>query len=244
MPTKLPDATNVQRIPFGRRIANVYPGLSKTAPCVYVNLCYGEGRKLYAEVTKRSHPDLNLIGISGLDWACDMAPWEFPALTADTSPCLGGAEEYLQILTGEIIPQIEERMGFVPQKRVLCGYSLAGMFALWSMYRCTLFDMIGSFSGSVWLPPFCDFTATHEILKKPGRVYLSLGDREKLSSLPLLQSVEERTLDLQRQLRAGGINCAFELNQGGHELNPEWRAARGIITLCSRHPKIFEAPVA
>lgn len=240
MPASSTAQPRPRKFTFGAKTANVYCGNSRSAICVYVNLCYGEGRKLYQEILKRSHPDLNLVGVSGLDWARDMAPWEYPALTDSTSPCLGGAESYLKTLTQEIVPSVESQMGFTPVKRIICGYSLGGMFALWTLYRTPLFDMAGSFSGSLWLPPFADFIASHELLKVPERVYLSLGDREKLSSLPQLQCVERRTAELQRRYLDMGISCAFELNQGGHELNPEWRAARGIIALCSKHPKIFE----
>lgn len=229
------------RLTFNHRyVANIYKGGSKEAYCVYINLCYGEGRKLWQEITKRSHPAFNLVGINGLDWACDMAPWNYPALNKNSSPCLGGAQNYLKTLTDTIVPAVEESLELKPHKRILCGYSLAGMFAIWSLYNTTLFDMVGSISGSVWLPPFNEFIFTHALLKTPERIYLSLGDREKLSTIPLLASVEERTLKLQQHYQELGINCAYELNPGGHELNPEWRTAKGIIALCSKHPKLFE----
>ncbi len=229
----------MEKITFDKCSCCLYPSDKKDAPAVFIPVYEGYGEDVFNELNKKSHAPLNLLVIADINWSYDMAPFCMNALNANTSPCLGGAEGFLRELTQNIIPAAETHFALTPQYRVLCGYSLAGLFSLYALYRTTLFSRVGSFSGSLWLSDFETFYKEHQMQAMPERIYLSLGDQEKKSSHPLLKTVENKTMDVLKYYRALGINCAFELNNGGHEHNVAWRSAKGIIALTSRHPRIF-----
>ncbi len=229
----------MEKLTFKNCSCSLYLSDKKDAPLVYIPVYEGHGEDIFQELAKKSHGALNLIVIADINWALDMAPFYMEAPNANSSPCLGGAEQFLQALTQEIIPSIEKDFALCPPYRVLCGYSLAGLFSLYAMYRTQLFTRIGSFSGSLWMPNFKDFYKHDPSLVQVDRIYLSLGDQEKKSSHPLLKTIEDKTIDCLNYYRGLGINCAFELNNGGHEHNVAWRCARGIMALTAKHPKIF-----
>jgi predicted alpha/beta superfamily hydrolase len=54
----------------------------------------------------------------------------------------GGAELFLESIEKELFPYIESNYRIDPQKRILCGYSYGGLFALF-----TIFNNPGLFSG-------------------------------------------------------------------------------------------------
>ena len=62
-------------------------------------------------------------------------PLEQSVCLQNAEPCTGGADDYLQLLTKEIIPTAEKEVGGVPRWRGIAGHSLAGLFALYSIYR-------------------------------------------------------------------------------------------------------------
>lgn len=64
------------------------------------------------------------------------------------NPFTGGADNYLRLLTEEIIPAAEKEINGVPCWRGIAGYSLAGLFALYGIYQTDLFSRVGSMSGS------------------------------------------------------------------------------------------------
>ena len=62
-------------------------------------------------------------------------PLEQSVCLQNAEPYTGGADDYLQLLTKEIIPTAEKEVGGVPRWRGIAGHSLAGLFALYSIYR-------------------------------------------------------------------------------------------------------------
>lgn len=66
---------------------------------------------------------------------------------------------------------------------IIGGYSLAGLFALWAAYQTDTFKAVAAASPSIWFPGFVDFMKDREIHTK--RVYLSLGDKEEKTRIPL-----------------------------------------------------------
>ena len=225
---------------LGKRFINVFASDDPHAPLVIINIFMGEGEKLYQELSKKPHGKFSLCCIGGLDWGHDMSPWDQKALLKDSSSCSAGARDYLDELCSYLIPEVKKRCTLEPAFLVLCGYSLGGLFALWSLYQTDLFKRAGSFSGSLWFPDFLPFIKTHTLKAVPDRIYLSLGDREKLNSQALIATVEQNTLDTLHFYKTAGINCAFEFNQGGHDLNCDWRCARGILALTAKNPPIFK----
>ena len=76
-----------------------------------------------------------LIAADGADWDRDLSPWPAEGVFRGQT-FAGGAEAYRIRLMGELIPAAEEKLPVRPKKRFLAGYSLAGLFSLWTAFRC------------------------------------------------------------------------------------------------------------
>ncbi len=208
----------------------VYPSAFSAAPLVVLNHFSGNGEELAASVGALDCT-CSLLVVSELDWSRDMSPWESPPVMKNDAPYLGGASDYLSLLTGEIIPQAKRVIGGSPAFSAIAGYSLAGLFSLYSLYNCAVFSRAASVSGSLWFPGFEDFVMTHDFLGKPQRIYLSLGDREARVNNPVVSSVREKTERLAGLFRSRGVDTLFELNPGNHFKDAENRCAKAIAAL-------------
>lgn len=172
---------------------------------------------------------LALAAVSGVDWNRELSPWHSPKAFRGGEDFGGQGLDFLHIMTAALVPLVEQRLGFVPESRMIAGYSLAGLFALWSVFHTDIFEQAASISGSLWFDGFLE----HMEANAPAvqRVYLSLGDKERATRNPRMASVEERTRQAAGLLRAQGIPVTFELNQGGHFQDVPIRIARGINAL-------------
>lgn len=212
----------------------VYPSVDSDRPVVYLNTFAEEGSHVYKELHDAGCPDFTLVAISGLEWDHDMAPWDIPPISKGDTPCTGGADEYLQLLTNEIIPRAEELVQGCVLWRGLAGYSLAGLFALYSVYRTRLFSRIASVSGSLWFPGFKEYVFSQEMKIRPEHLYLSLGDRECKTRNPYLKTVQEHTEEIKAFYMAKGIDMVFQLNPGNHFKDAARRTAAGIAWILGR----------
>lgn len=207
---------------------DVYPSAAPDRPVIYLNAAQGEGDPVWQALRDAQSPDFTLVAVSGLEWDRDMAPWDSPPVFKGGAPCTGGADAYLQLLTEEIVPEAE---ALVPGKvlwRGLAGYSLAGLFALYALYRTDRFSRAASISGSLWFPGFRAFAASHEMGCTPERLYLSLGDQECRTRNPVLRTVQEDTEALCALFRQRGIPTEFRLNPGNHFKDTVQRTAAGL----------------
>lgn len=171
----------------------VYPSSVPDSAIIYLNTFAEEGDKVYQELHNLGCPDFTFVAISGLTWDHDMALWDIPPISKNDTPCTGGADEYLKFLMKEIIPKSEEFVQGRILWRGLAGYSLAGLFALYSLYQTDLFSRVASMSGSLWFPGFTDYVFSHEMKKRPEHLYFSLGDRECRTRNPYLKTVQDNT---------------------------------------------------
>lgn len=83
-------------------------------------------------------------------------------------------------------------------------------------------------SGSLWFPGFEEYAKTHEFVKMPDCVYLSLGDTESKAKNTVLSTVQEKTESLFELYKSKKIQVIFELNKGNHFTEPALRTAKGI----------------
>ena len=196
------------------------------APVVYLNTFGEEGQKVFDALPV--DPPLTLVAVSGLDWDRDMAPWGSPAVFKNAAPFSGGADDYLRLLTGEILPAAERRLAGAPRWRGIAGYSLAGLFAVYALCNTDAFSRAASVSGSLWFPGFREYVLSHTPLRQPDCVFFSLGDRESKTRNPVLRTVQENTEALCEFCRGQGIRTVFQLNPGGHHDHPAQRTAAGI----------------
>ena len=204
----------------------VYPSAAPNRPIIYLNTYQKDDGKVRQSLSHA--PDHTLVVISGLAWDHDMAPWDIPPISKNDTPCTGGADDYLELLTHEIIPRAEGLVEGTVLWRGLAGYSLAGLFALYAIYRTDLFSRIASMSGSLWFPDFQEYAFSHEMKRIPDRLYLSLGDQECRTRNPYLKTVQERTEAIHAFCRQKGIETVYQLNPGNHFQNGIQRTAAGI----------------
>lgn len=165
------------------------------------------------------------------EWADDCSPW---AADANDTHFGGKGGETLWWLLNCAIPAVNETMG-TSDARYLAGYSLAGLFSLWTLYVTDAFAGAASCSGSLWFPGWEEFASEHRVMRKQSRVYLSLGGKEAKTSNPLIATVEEKTKAQLASLANDNhvAQTVLEMNPGGHFSKPEERTAKGIAWLLS-----------
>ena len=130
-------------------------------PVIYLNTVSDEGLQVYEAAQTAGCPSFNLVAISNLDWNRDMAPWDSPAVFKGGEAFTGGADDYLRLLVEEIMPEAEKELPGPPVWRGIAGYSLAGLFALYVIYRTDVFSRVGCMSGSLWFPWFKEHGVQH-----------------------------------------------------------------------------------
>lgn len=210
---------------------NIYPATKTGSPLVVFNAFEDEGAAVHAELEKLETGDFSLATINITDWNADLSPWAIPPVYKNDEPFMGGADAYLETLTGEIIPAIIAELVYEPAYIALTGYSLAGLFALYAMYRTDRFSRIASASGSMWFPDFVEFAKSHEPASLPKKLYLSLGDREARTRNQIMTTVEKNTEVLFEHYKSLGVEAVFEKNPGNHFQDAAQRMAKGIAWL-------------
>ena len=75
-----------------------------------------------------------------------------------------------------------------PRWRGIAGYSLAGLFAVYALYRTDVFARAASVSGSLWFPGFREYVFSHTPLCRPDCVYFSLGLHRALLKFQILHA--------------------------------------------------------
>lgn len=222
------------RFTEGKKVITVYPGGTGSQCAVYLNTYGEQGEEVYKILQNMNRTDFSFITVSELDWNRDMSPWDAPAVVKNDDPFTGGADEYLKLMLNEIMPKAEAELPETTKKRAIAGYSMAGMFALYSLFKTDAFEMAASASGSLWFPGLTEFVLTHETKLKPKKLYFSLGDVEHKVRNLYLRTVQENTEEIEKFFREKGVNTVFELNQGNHFANASERMAKGIAWLTDK----------
>ncbi|MCR5626317.1 MAG: alpha/beta hydrolase [Lachnospiraceae bacterium] len=209
---------------------NIYIYGEKEIPysLVIINTFQGDGSEIFNALKSLTDKDFCLAVVSDIDWNDEMAPWECPPLYKDDVPCTGGADKYLDKLIKDIVPSVKGELVNAPEKIIIAGYSLAGLFAVYSLYKTDLFCSAVSASGSLWFPDFMEYTDNNSFIKRPEKVYFSLGDKEAKTKNQLLSTVENRTTEIYEKYRNMGIDTVFEMNPGNHFKDASFRLAKGI----------------
>ena len=206
----------------------LYLGKQKESPLILLNNYSGDGESVVRAMREINTPDCNLLVVGDLNWDHDMTPWYCPPLSKNDTPCTGGADDYLDLLLTEIMPKAKELIDGTPSFIGIAGYSLAGLFALYASYQCDAFDRVASMSGSLWFPDFKEYALTHEMRKRPAKLYLSLGDREAHTRNSVLMTVRRNTDELVDHYKSLGLDVTWELNPGNHFKDAALRSAKGI----------------
>ena len=218
----------IQELHFGHRRVCLYKLVNGPSPLVY-SIDYHENGQLLLDACKQVDcHGFNLVTISGLHWNQELSPWPIETVVSKDDNFAGNADQWLPMLTEDVVPQVERLLDVPPAWRMLAGYSLAGLFAVWTAHHCDLFRRILSASGSMWYPGWLKYAQEHELNAAVDGVYLSVGDKESTSRNAVLHTVGENTQALAELLAQRGVNTKFELNHGNHFKNPPLRVAKGI----------------
>lgn len=218
----------IQELQFGHRLVRLYKLVNGSAPLVY-SIDYHENGQLLLEACKQVDcHGFNLVTISGLHWNQELSPWPVETVVSRDDRFTGGAPELLPLLTGEVVPQVECLLEEPPTWRMLAGYSMAGLFAVWTAFQTDLFTRILSASGSMWYPGWLEYAREHQLAAPLRGAYLSVGEQESTARNAVLQTVGERTQAMATLLAERGIPAKFELNPGNHFKNPPLRVVKGI----------------
>lgn len=211
----------------------LYPALAENKPVIYLTTYNDDGGEVYAELQKDNCPDFTLVTVSGLNWEAELSPWAAGNLFKYSEMFTGGADAYLQFLTQQVLPQAEAGLNGILW-RGLAGYSLAGLFTIYALYKTDLFSRAASMSGSLWYPGFKDFALKNTLRIAPQHLYFSLGDKEARARNQYLKTVQQCTEELAAHYRSLGINTCYELNPGGHYRDIISRSGAGIKWLLTQ----------
>ncbi len=217
----------------GKNIS-IYISPIPDTPVIYLNTFAEEGGQVYQALQETGCPPFTLVAISGLLWNHDMSPWAIQQVTKNNIPFTGGADAYLKILTEEVIPEVEQIVPGRSLWRGLAGYSLAGLFALYSMYQTEAFARFASASGSLWFPEFKEYAIGSQMKTVPEAIYISLGDKECRTRNLYMKTVQEHTEEIVACYRERGIDIIYKLNPGNHFQDTVRRMASGIAWILAR----------
>ena len=181
-----------------------------------------------AEKLKPLLPPCSLLAFPAPDWDRDLTPWAAPGLSKKEPDFGGGAEAFLAKLLSAIT-EAEGALAAPPQTKLLIGYSLGGLFALWAGTRTDAFPLLASVSGSLWYDGWCEYLEANPC--RAGKVYLSLGEREPKARNPRMAQVGLCTERTEALLRTSGAETTLEWNPGGHFNDPEARMAKAVRSL-------------
>lgn len=213
---------------MSRSIKLVRCASSEDAPLVVLN-CFGdEGEMVASELDKFVCVPYSLLAVTVSDWNISLSPWTAPSVFKGEPDFGDGADEYINELVKDIVPAARASNDLKPGAVYIAGYSMAGLFALYSLYKTDFFTGCASCSGSLWFPGFPGFVSEHEFVSSSPAVYLSLGDREAKTKNPVMATVEDNTKALAELYKSKGYDVLFEMNQGGHFNDPALRTAKGI----------------
>lgn len=177
-----------------------------------------------AEIQNLTDADFHLIAIKIQDWNADLSPWLAPAVFGKEDFGDGAAETLV-----EVLKICDDRN----KTYIIGGYSLAGLFALWTAYQTDAFAAVAAASPSVWFPGFLDYMKANAI--HTGSVYLSLGDREEKARNPVMASVGERIREAYDLMKEQGVNTILEWNQGNHFKDADIRTAKAFAWVMINH---------
>ena len=180
-----------------------------------------------AEIQKNTDKQFSLIAFKIEDWNNELSPWEAPAAFGNKS-FGSGAIDTLEFIESKLIPTVAKRYEFADDVQVILGgYSLAGLFSLWSTYKSNIFSGIAAASPSVWFDGWEEFINNNKPLS--NTIYLSLGDTEEKMKNKVMSVVGDNIRKQEELLKNDNINTILEWNKGGHFSDSDIRVAKAFV---------------
>ena len=178
--------------------------------------------------------NFSLVAFKIEDWNSELTPWEMPLLRGKGN--FGdGAAGTLEFIKNELIPALSEYTNTENKeiKYILGGYSLAGLFSLWSGYQTDIFEGIAAVSPSVWYKKWIEYVEAEKPLSE--KIYLSLGDTEEKTKHQILSKIGENIRKQHEILeKSENVKTVLEWNEGNHFQNPDIRTAKGFLWVMNK----------
>ena len=180
-----------------------------------------------AEIKKNTEKQFSLIAFKIEYWNNELSPWKAPPAFGNKS-FGSGSRETLEFIESRLIPTVKEKYDFSDDvKVILGGYSLAGLFSLWSAYKSNTFLGIAAASPSVWFSGWEEFMNNNTPLS--NIIYLSLGDTEEKTKNKVMSAVGDNIRKQEELLKNDNINTILEWNKGGHFRDSDLRVAKVFV---------------
>ena len=152
--------------------------------------------------------DMAVAMIYPCEWNSMMTPWKSAGNNST-----GDGDVFAEEMVKNIIPVIEEQLGFEQGIRGVGGYSLGGLEALYMSTQYRIFDFAGSVSGSMWYENALEYFENNRMNVK--HAFISLGKREAKTNNPMRKSVLENTVKIVEKTKEYA-ETVFLMENGGH----------------------------
>ena len=170
---------------------------------------------------------LCMISVSIYDWQGELSPWAALAIFGKHD-FAGNAAKFLAELE-DFWKWFKDEHNIESNQVYLCGYSLAGLFALWASSQTNLFTKIAAVSPSVWYFNFVEYMQQNPIQTR--EVYMSLGDKEANAKNKVMATVKDCFDEVIQIVQKQDIPLTYEYNPGNHFQDVELRMTKGIQQL-------------
>ena len=185
-------------------------------------------------IEENTDRNFSLVAFKIEDWNSELTPWEMPLLRGKGN--FGdGAAGTLEFIKNELIPALSEYTNTENKeiKYILGGYSLAGLFSLWSGYQTDIFEGIAAVSPSVWYKKWIEYVEAEKPLSE--KIYLSLGDTEEKTKHQILSKIGDNIRKQHEILeKSENVKTVLEWNEGNHFQNPDIRTAKGFLWVMNK----------
>ena len=185
-------------------------------------------------IEENTDRNFSLVAFKIEDWNSELTPWEMPLLRGKGN--FGdGATRTLEFIKNNLIPAVSEYINIENKeiKYILGGYSLAGLFSLWSGYQTDIFEGIAAVSPSVWYKRWIEYVGAGKPLSE--KIYLSLGDTEEKTKHQILSKIGDNIRKQHEILEnSENVKTVLEWNEGNHFQNPNTRTAKGFLWVMNK----------
>ena len=185
-------------------------------------------------IEENTDRNFSLVAFKIEDWNSELTPWEMPLLRGKGN--FGdGATRTLEFIKNNLIPAVSEYINIENKeiKYILGGYSLAGLFSLWSGYQTDIFEGIAAVSPSVWYKRWIEYVGAGKPLSE--KIYLSLGDTEEKTKHQILSKIGDNIRKQHEILeKSENVKTVLEWNEGNHFQNPDIRTAKGFLWVMNK----------
>ena len=104
-------------------------------------------------ISEFASPDFRLIALKVNNWNNDLSPWQAPPVFGKEGFGDGATDTLKEVLS---LCADKNKTYYVG------GYSLAGLFALWSAFQTDVFAGAAAASPSMWFPGFLEYMRSRE----------------------------------------------------------------------------------